>query len=160
MNSAIKTDQKKTAAMKKSIVKKEVSVSPELNSFDDIKNVIFSFDLPRQNALELCVAAEEIFVNICTYAFEGKDKQKESVRFCMTCGDRVTLTFSDHGIPFDPRQEITGPEVYDMETRIGGLGRLIAFTIADSVNYMYRDGNILTIAKTIREEAYHDDHQN
>ena len=47
------------------------------------------------------------------------------------------------------RREVTNPEEYTMETRTGGWGRLIAFTIVDSVNYEYKDGNILTITKTI-----------
>lgn len=71
-----------------------------------------------------------------------------------------TTTFTDHGVPFDPRQNVTDPDGYDIDTQVGGLGRLIAFTIADSVEYEYRDGNILTLTKTIKEDTVYDDHQN
>ena len=57
------------------------------------------------------------------------------------------------GFPYDPLKQVILPEDYDMETQIGGLGKLISFTIADDVHYEYRDGkNNLTLTKYFEEE--------
>ena len=44
-------------------------------------------------------------------------------------------------------------EEYNIDTQVGGLGRLIAFELAEQVNYEYSDGsNILTLIFN-KEEA-------
>ena len=61
------------------------------------------------------------------------------------------MRFSDGGKRFDPRVNLPDTDEYDIDTAVGGLGRLIAFTVADSVDYEYKDGrNILTIVKSIK----------
>ena len=100
--------------------------------------------------MELCVAAEECFVNICSYAFDGPAPEGEKILFELDYSKVVTMRFSDGGRRFDPRYNLPDTEQYDIDTAVGGLGRLIAFTVADSVDYEYRDGrNILTITKSI-----------
>ena len=65
------------------------------------------------------------------------------------------MRFSDGGRQFDPRNGLPDTEDYDVDTAIGGLGRLIAFTIADSVDYEYKDGrNVLTITKSKKLQLY------
>ena len=122
----------------------------ELVAFEKIKKVILRQNLPRPLLLNLCVAAEEIFVNICSYAFENRKTHgpEPYVRFTFSITNCITMQFEDNGIPYDPRASVTTPETYDMENEIGGLGKLIAFTIADKVDYCYEDGkNKLTLIK-------------
>lgn len=128
----------------------ELDYDPE--EFKAIRERLLSSGLPEQMKKELCVAAEECFVNICSYAFSGPAPEGEKILFHFDCDeDHAVLRFSDGGRPFDPRTDLPDTEEYDIDTAVGGLGRLIAFTIADSVDYEYLDGrNILTITKSIK----------
>ena len=128
----------------------DLSLSPELSEFSRIRSIILASDLPRDYQLELCVAAEEIFVNICSYAFEGREKTP--VRFTFAHFDRVFLQFEDEGVAYNPLESVITPEEYDMDEQVGGLGKLIAFSVADEVSYDHRDGkNILTMTKYLQE---------
>ena len=131
---------------------KHLALAVDLEAFSRIRETILSCDLPRRTKFELCLAAEEIFVNICSYAFSGPAPEGEKILFHFDCDeDHAVLRFSDGGRPFDPRTDLPDTEEYDIDTAVGGLGRLIAFTIADSVDYEYLDGrNILTITKSIK----------
>ena len=126
---------------------------PDEGEFERIRQVILADDLPRDLQLSLCLAAEELFVNICSYAFPEKTGTGESVLFTYDRSDRILMCFEDGGIPFNPTENRTDIGEYDIDTEIGGLGRLIAFTIADEVNYEYTDGkNILTLIKYLKEK--------
>ncbi len=127
-----------------------LSLEPKLEELSKIRNLILSSNLPRKMQLELCVATEEIFVNICSYAFEGKDKQQEKIEFFLDIFDKVTIRFTDHGIPYNPKENMVDLNSYDIDTQVGGLGRLIAFNVADETTYEYKEGkNILTVIKSL-----------
>ena len=92
---------------------------------------------------KLCLAAEEIFVNICSYAYGGTSG---SVDFSIEVSDQITMTFQDEGAPFNPLNNQTDTDGYDLDTQIGGLGRLIAFGFADNVIYEYKNSrNVLNL---------------
>lgn len=113
-----------------------------------INQHLMSLDISAEDKGQLRLIAEEIFVNICSYAYDN-DSGKAEV--CITADDnQVTLTFIDSGKPFDPTQDIQNIDEYDMDTRIGGLGRFLTFNIADDYSYKYKNGrNILCITKNI-----------
>ena len=102
---------------------------------------------PDTNYL-LKLIAEEIFVNICNYAYEdGEGKAELDILYDEKT---VTMIFTDSGKEFDPTKDILNIEEYDNENTIGGLGRFLSFNIADDYSYEYKDGkNILTIVKNI-----------
>lgn len=135
---------------------KENTVSLELScdtkDFEKIKGKILGLPIPRKLQLELCLAAEEVFVNICSYAFEGKSPEYEKIIFTLNCTDKVTMKFSDSGIPFNPLEDNALPG-NDSELSSGGLGRYISMSLTDESKYEYRDGkNNLTLIKYIEEE--------
>ena len=137
---------------------KHLALAVDLEAFSRIRETILSCDLPRRTKFELCLAAEEIFVNICSYAFRDRDTAGEKILFTLTQSDGIRMRFCDRGIPYDPREKVISADEYDPETQIGGLGKLIAFTVADQVDYEYADGqNILTLTKYIKEESPNDD---
>ena len=49
------------------------------------------------------------------------------------------MRFEDDGVPYDPTKDVPVDVDYDPDSQMGGLGKLIAFTIADSVVYEYTD---------------------
>ncbi|MCQ2398388.1 MAG: SpoIIE family protein phosphatase [Sphaerochaetaceae bacterium] len=126
---------------------------PIPDEFDRIKELILGASLPRTLQLSLCVAAEEIFTNICSYAFSEEEKHSKKVCFTFEHYDRIMMRFEDEGVPYDPTKEVIDAGDYDPDKQIGGLGKLIAFTIADSVTYENKEGkNILTITKYMMED--------
>ena len=94
----------------------------------------------------LSLIAEEIFVNICSYAYP--DKEGYATVTLEIYPDAVTIVFADNGMPFDPTEQVLEIAEYDHENSIGGLGRFMTFSIADDYAYLYRDGkNILRFTK-------------
>lgn len=136
----------------------DLKLGVDLREFSRIRERIMACDLPRQLKLDLCLAAEEIFVNICSYAFKDRNPAGEEILFTLEHSDRIRMRFSDCGIPYDPRESVISADDYDPDLQIGGLGKLIAFTVADTVDYEYTEGhNILTVTKYIKEEMQNDD---
>ena len=111
-----------------------------------INDKLLSLDIEEDDLLTLRLIAEEMFVNICSYAYKDGTGTAE-VRISQD-GKKVTLVFIDSGIPFDPTKDIPDTDNYDPDIDIGGLGRFLTFEIADEYSYEYKDGkNILTVIK-------------
>lgn len=125
----------------------ELVLGPDLREFAKLKQKILSLPVSRKEQLSLCLAVEEIFTNICSYAYAG-DSAKGDIRVSFRVGGKITIRFSDNGIPFDPTKNMINAEEYDIENQIGGFGRLIAFECVDDVQYERKNGsNILTLTK-------------
>lgn len=97
------------------------------------------------------VAVEELYVNICLYAYRTSPNKKMA-RLELTIDDNprgMILSFIDCGSPFDPLLR-KDPDIKlpAEERQIGGLGIYIVKKTMDDVSYRYEDGkNILTIRK-------------
>lgn len=138
----------------------EMDLSFALTEFSKIKEAILSLPLCREDQLGLCLAAEECFVNICSYAFPDGAPEGERIRFTLSVSDRIVMRFEDGGQPFDPLENLKAPDDYDVETQTGGLGDYIAFSTVDDARYEYTDGkNILTLIRHIREDEKSDTEQ-
>ena len=131
----------------------ELSLKFDVREFEKIKEAILKVPLPRQKKLEFCLAAEECFVNVCTYAFGENPPPGERIFCTLTVSDRLTLRLVDGGKPFNPLENITPPDDYNIDEDIGGLGRFIAVSSVDGTDYRYEDGkNVLTLIEYIEEE--------
>lgn len=132
---------------------REWMLDPDIREMEKIKEVILGLPLPRMRQLNLCLAAEECFVNVCSYAFPEGVPEGEKVVFKLSVSNRIELTFIDGGVPFNPLEHIESPDDYDVDTQIGGLGKFIASAVVDDMTYEYRDGkNVLTLVINIEEE--------
>jgi anti-sigma regulatory factor (Ser/Thr protein kinase) len=91
------------------------------------------------------LAAEEVLVNICRYAYPGKRGDIEIK--CRTGKGASIIEIIDTGIPFDCSNE-TRPDVDAKlcDRKLGGLGIYLMHKMVDEVTYR-RDGNrnILTL---------------
>ena len=101
--------------------------------------------------MQIGVAVEEIFVNIASYAYApetGKTKIRVEVSEEPVT---VTITFLDHGVPYDPLAKADPNTKLPAEERqIGGLGVFLTKKLMDDVSYEYRGGqNILTLKKKL-----------
>jgi anti-sigma regulatory factor (Ser/Thr protein kinase) len=106
---------------------------------------------PMKVQTKLNIAAEEIYVNIASYAY-GAGEGKATIRFDYDpAARRVILSFIDEGVPFNPLESDEPDVSLSAEERaIGGLGIFLVKKTMDSIKYRYENGqNILTIEKQI-----------
>ena len=130
-------------------VRRSITVKAEAENLVAVNEMIFAEpSLSDDLKAQLRLIAEEMFINICSYAYE-QDKGDATVELIVD-DERVTLVFTDFGQPFDPTADVVDIAEYDHEHRIGGLGRFLAFTLADEVLYAYENNsNKLSITKKI-----------
>ena len=116
-----------------------------------VDEMLQSYDCPMKIQMGICVAIEEVFVNVAHYAYGGGDGDvalgigfDEETR-------NITFAMSDGGVPFDPLKKPDPDITLSAEEReIGGLGIFITKKTMDSVTYSYENGkNILTMIKKI-----------
>ena len=108
---------------------------------------------PLRVANKLDIAVEEIFTNVCSYAYPDATEEDPGtvwVRRTYT-GDpaSITVDFIDAGVPFNPleRPDAVTPASIE-EAPIGGLGIMLAKQCVDEMRYAYVDGkNVVTLVK-------------
>lgn len=122
---------------------------PDVLAF--VEEQLDSFECPMKLQIAVCVAIEEVFVNVAQYAY-GADAGDVSLGIGFDEETR-TLTFrmADKGSPFDPLQNPDPDITRSAEEReIGGLGIFITKKTMDSLTYAHEMGeNILTMQKKI-----------
>lgn len=121
----------------------------QVMAFVDEKLEIAHCSMKSQMQIDLAV--EEVFVNICKYAYHP-DKGRAVVRVEVLDGPvQVKITFIDHGKPYDPLQKDDPDVTLSADDReIGGLGIFMVKQTMDAVEYEYKDGsNILTLVKNL-----------
>ena len=116
-----------------------------------VDETLESYACPMKIQTAVCVAIEEVFVNVAHYAYGGGegdmvlgigfDEESRTVTFRMT----------DRGVPFDPLKKPDPDITLSAEEReIGGLGIFIAKKTMDTLTYAYENGeNVLTMIKKI-----------
>ena len=116
-----------------------------------VEQVLETFECPMKIQMAVCVAIEEVFVNIAHYAYGGGDGD-----MCLGIAfdeesRAITFRMTDKGVPFDPLKKPDPDITLSAEERdIGGLGIFIAKKTMDSITYAYENGeNILTMIKKL-----------
>jgi sigma-B regulation protein RsbU (phosphoserine phosphatase) len=97
------------------------------------------------------IALEELFVNVCRYAYADKDEPGTvQVRYAYgTDPSTITVELRDKGVPFDPmkREDPTRPSSVQ-DAAIGGLGIFMVRNAMDDFTYMRSgDTNVVIIKK-------------
>lgn len=135
----------------------ELDIMAENENLSQVHSFIGQYlekvNCPMKAQMQMELAAEEIFVNIASYAY-APEKGRAVVRVEVSDDPvTVTLTFIDQGIPYDPLKRKEPDVTLPAEERgIGRLGIFLTKKTMDDVSYEYRDGqNILTLKKKINE---------
>ena len=116
-----------------------------------VEETLDSCECSMKDQTAICVAIEEVFVNVASYAYGEKSGDVTlDIGFDETSRD-VTFRMIDQGTPFDPLQKPDPDITLSIEERqVGGLGIFIVKKTMDVVRYAYEDGkNILTMIKKI-----------
>ncbi len=131
----------------------ELDVEATIDNLDTVtgfvNRALEEFDCPMKTQMQIELAVEEIYVNIANYAYSpevGRAKVRVEVDDDPL---KVSITFIDHGKPYDPlAKEDPDVTLSAQERQIGGLGIFLTKQTMDDVEYEYKDGqNILTIKK-------------
>ena len=126
-----------------------LTVSAQTEYLEEVLD--FAGNIARDAGLEakeinnVCIAVEEVFVNIASYAYPSDDGEVTISVFADS--GKLIIEFEDSGTPYDPLAK-ADPDVSLSagEREIGGLGIFMVKELMDDVVYRYEDGkNILTI---------------
>lgn len=122
---------------------------PEMLRF--IRGTAAAADFTADTARHLELAAEEVLVNIISYAYAHAE-EAGTIEISSSIDDRgkLVLEIRDGGIPFDALSRAEPDTNLAVEDRnIGGLGIHLTKTLMDDVSYRHEDGlNILTLTKS------------
>jgi len=124
----------------------------ELQSILDMnEELLMSHGASMKNTMTINIALEEMYVNICHYAYEGLENKGATINISFD-GDVVIYELIDEGIPFDPIAK-TDPDITASaeERDIGGLGIFMVKKSMDECAYERKDGkNIFVMKKNIK----------
>ena len=131
------------------IVGAQVENLTQINEF--VEEQLSSLEPSPKEQLQLELAVEEIFVNIASYAYEGKHGQAVIQAKVTNSPKSIELIFQDEGIPYNPLdRDDPDPEMLLEDRKIGGWGIFLVKKNVDEVTYAYENGkNVLTIRKNI-----------
>ena len=136
-------------------VYKEIEINAEIENLHKVTEVLESImketGADQKTINNINIAAEEIFVNIASHAYEERNG---SVRIVFETKDdplKAVITFMDRGRPFDP---LKAPDpdkgrACDEEA-IGGFGIFMVKKIMDEADYEYRENmNVFRMGKLL-----------
>ena len=116
-----------------------------------VDQMLEGYECPMKIQTAICVAIEEVFVNVAHYAYgDGEGDMTLGIGFDAESRE-ITFRMTDKGTPFDPLKKPDPDITLSAEEReIGGLGIFITKKTMDSVSYAYENGeNVLTMIKKI-----------
>lgn len=133
----------------------ELEIDADIMNLDQVQSFVeehlAQIECSPKSQMQIGLAVEEVFVNIAHYAY-APDIGTATVRVEVTqdpvC---VTITFIDHGVPYDPlKKEDPDVTLSADQRQIGGLGIFLTKKTMDNVSYEYKNGqNILTLKKNL-----------
>ena len=127
----------------------KIEALPDVLGF--VESTLESCECSMKIQTAICVAIEEVFVNIAHYAYgDGEGDMVLGIGFDEQSRD-ITFRMFDKGTQFDPLKKPDPDITLSAEEReIGGLGIFITKKTMDTVTYNYENGeNVLTMIKKI-----------
>ncbi|MDO4478232.1 MAG: SpoIIE family protein phosphatase [Lachnospiraceae bacterium] len=131
--------------------RKVFSLPAKIESWETVRSYIYGIPwIETTEKLGLCLAAEEIMVNIVSYAYEDTPSDDNMVEVDIESDDnKCQITFIDSGKPYNQAVSSDYKIGYDPTAQIGGAGRILISGIADKIHYDHHDGkNIFRIEKS------------
>ena len=106
--------------------------------------------LPSDVRRSVNVALDELLANVLSHGQAGRDPCSVTVEVELD-QERVILTLTDDGAPFDPfAQDVPDTTLSVEERPIGGLGLHLVGQLMDKVSYQRRDDhNVVVLEKQL-----------
>ena len=121
---------------------KEITVDAMIENMNTVTAFVDDFldqiDCPMKSRIQINIVIDEIFGNICHYAYKDS---VGAVTVRVESGNTpkaVFLTFTDNGIPYNPL-DTEDPDITSSseERKIGGLGIYLVKKNMDEMKYEY-----------------------
>lgn len=109
-------------------------------------------DVPADVRRSLKVALDELLANAFSHGMARRDDRSVTVEVALD-GDRLTVTLTDDGPPFDPFGQAAPDTTLAVDERpIGGLGIHLVRELMDEVSYERRnEQNVVVLVKQLGE---------
>lgn len=153
--------EKKTAytdERSQNIIKDTLTLEADVKALEKatmfVNNFMRRCGYDKKVETQIDIALEEIFVNICSYAY-ADGKGEVIIETGSTerngGGKELRLVFADKGIRYNPLDKADPDITLGAEEReVGGLGIYMVKNIMDKLSYRYEEGkNVLTMTKFI-----------
>ena len=110
-----------------------------------------AYAVPAPVRRSVSVALDELLTNTISYGFAGRDGGEVAIAVELGA-DRLSVTVSDDGRPFDPLSAAAPDTAGSVaERQMGGLGIHLVRRMMDEVSYHRRaDRNVVVMAKLLR----------
>lgn len=97
---------------------------------------------PDSLTFKVNLVLEELGLNILSYGGGGTDRRPELEILLISEDDSLTIEVYDDGLPFNPLEDATEPNVEAVidDRSIGGLGVHLVRTLMDDLSYHWADG--------------------
>lgn len=130
----------------------KITVEAKKENLPQVTDFIHSFlknnNVPQKTIMQTELAAEEIFINIASYAYAPESGTAEISCSVNSEKKQFSISFKDFGTPFNPLEKPDPDVTLSAEQRkIGGLGIFITKQYMDNIEYTFQDCNILKITK-------------
>ncbi len=135
--------------MTNKVFKAKTEALSDVLGFVDL--MLEKYECPMKLQTAICVAIEEVFVNVARYAYKDGEGDVELGIGFNNESRAVIFRMSDSGVQFDPLKKPDPDITLSADERdIGGLGIFITKRTMDSIEYAYENNkNILTMIKKI-----------
>lgn len=130
---------------------KTLEIESKNENLNLVQNYVSNFmkenGFNENDKMKVDVIVEEVFINICSYAYNGATGP--CVIELKYDENKIIITFKDKGGQYDPLKRKDPDITLEAEDRpIGGLGIYMTKKMMDEVSYKYENNtNILTIIK-------------
>lgn len=133
----------------------EITVTADTGNLDKVTDYVNSrlsrYGCPDKTMMQIDIIIDELFGNIAYYAYPQEPGDViVRVEVTQEKTPAAVITFTDHGIPYNPlEREDPDTTLSTQERKIGGLGIFIVKNSVDDISYEYTEGrNILSIKRT------------
>jgi sigma-B regulation protein RsbU (phosphoserine phosphatase) len=111
------------------------------------------FGVPLPIAMKFNLIFDDLLNNVISYAYDDDDEHDIEIRMELA-GERLIVTITDDGVPFNPLSVATPRTDLALEDReAGGLGIHLARNLVDDVSYHRRiDKNVLTLMSHLQQK--------
>lgn len=131
-----------------------MSVGAHPNGVGEVNAAFAEFaeahSLPAGVRRSVNVALDDLLANVLSHGRTGREPCSVTVEVKLD-HERVTVTLTDDGPPFDPLAQAAPDTRLSVEKRpIGGLGIHLVGQLMDQVNYQRREGhNVVVLVKEL-----------
>ena len=111
------------------------------------------FGVPWPIAMKFNLIFDDVLNNVISYAYHDDDEHDIEVRMELA-GERLLVTITDDGVPFNPLSVATPRTDLALEDReAGGMGIHLVRNLVDDVSYQRRiDKNVLTLMSHLQQK--------